>query len=362
MNNVIRTLDELYLGNTITQWLWATAIAMVVLLTSGLIKRLGRRYYQRMQATAELELMEAPLKIISRTTTTFLLILSAYAGMQFLTAPALLQHIAERVLLIAVCWQVGIWVSTAAMAWLEHKREFKLQQDRAAAGSINIIAIVLRVVIWVVVLLLTLDNLGVNITALVAGLGIGGIAVALAIQNVLGDLLASLSITLDKPFVVGDSLVIDDINGTVEQIGLKSTRLRSVNGEQIVMANADLLKSRVRNFGRMYERRVLFVLSIGYDTPHKKLSSISDAIRTLVVNNKDIRFERCHLARLSAASIEFEIVYFVLTADYKRCMDIQQTVNLGIVEYFEREGIKFASAVPQLILREQITQGNSDIL
>jgi small-conductance mechanosensitive channel len=294
--------------------------------------------------------MEVPLKIISRTTTTFLLIISASVSMQFLTTTEHLQHIAERVLLIAACWQVGIWVSTGAMAWLEHKREFKLQQDRAAAGSISIIAIILRVVIWVVVLLLTLDNLGINITTLVAGLGIGGIAVALAIQNVLGDLLASLSITLDKPFIVGDSLVIDDINGTVEQIGLKTTRLRSVNGEQIIIANADLLKSRVRNFGRMQERRVLFVLNVAYDTPHEKLEAIAETIRVLVSNNTGVRFERCHLARLTTTAIEFEIVYFVLTSDYQRCMDIQQAVNLGIVEYFERAGIEFAQNAPQLLL------------
>jgi small-conductance mechanosensitive channel len=351
MNNVIRTLDELYLGNTITQWSWAVVMATLVLLTSMLIRRIGSGYYLRLRATAERELMEVPLKVISRTATTFLLVISASIGIQFLTVNDRVQHVAEKVALIAACWQVGIWISTGAMAWLEHKREYKLQQDRAVAGSINIIAVILRAVIWVVVLLLTLDNLGVNITALVAGLGIGGIAVALAIQNVLGDLLASLAITLDKPFIVGDALMIDDINGTVEQIGLKTTRLRSVNGEQIIMANADLLKSRVRNFGRMHERRVVAVLQVAYDTPHEKLAAIATVIQALIVAQHPVRFERCHLARLSMAAIEFEIVYFVLTADYTICMDVQQAVNLGIVDYFAREGIKFAQATPQLILK-----------
>ncbi len=351
MNSVIRTLDQLYLGNTVTQWLWALVAALSLLMISVLIKRLVRSRYQRLAITESMELIETPLKVVSRTANIFLLILSIYVGLQWLTLNDRAQHLVGRVLLIACCWQAGIWISTAAMAWLEHKRRFRLQQDPATVGSLNIIAVVLRVAIWLVVLLLTLDNLGINITTLVAGLGIGGIAVALAVQNVLGDLLASLSITLDKPFVIGDALTIDDVQGTVEQIGLKSTRLRSVNGEQIIMANADLLKSRMRNFGRMHERRVLFVLNVAHDTPSKKLHTIAEAIRNLIIKNNNVRFERCHLARLTAVAIEFEIVYFVLTANYKICMDVQQSVNLGIVDYFEQEEIKFAQVIPQVVLQ-----------
>jgi len=351
MNNVIRTLDELYLGNTMMQWSWALGIFGAVLVTTLLLKRIAKFQYRRMQRTTEVELMEVPLKVISRTTNSFLVIVSAYAALQSLAVTEHLQHITEKVLVIAVCWQVGLWVSTATMAWLDHKRDFKLQQDRATAGSLNIIGVILRVAIWVVVLLLTLDNLGINITTLVAGLGIGGIAIALAVQNVLGDLLASMSITIDKPFVIGDALTIDDIQGTVEQIGLKSTRLRSVNGEQIIMANADLLKSRIRNFGRLNERRASYCIQVAYDTPKEKLTLVTDAIRNLIIARNNVRFERCHLARLSASGIEFEIVFFVLNSNYTTYMDILQSVNLGIVDYFEREGIKFAQNTPQVVLK-----------
>jgi len=353
VNTVIRTLDQLYLGNTMTQWWWALTIFGATLLAGLLLKRIVKYQYQRMAKTPELELMEMPFKIISRTANTFLIIISVFAALQSLVLTEKVQHIADKVLLIAICWQVGLWVSTAAMSWLEHRRQFKLQQDRATAGSLNIISVVLRVAIWVVVLLLTLDNLGINITTLVAGLGIGGIAVALAVQNVLGDLLASLSITLDKPFVVGDALTIDDIQGTVEQIGLKSTRLRSVNGEQIIMANADLLKSRVRNFGRLNERRAVMTLQVAYDTPAEKLPLLAEEIRKLVAAKKKVRLDRCHLSKLGVTAIEFETVYFVETADYGTFMDIQQAINLDILSYCTREGIRFAAAVPQLILREQ---------
>jgi len=350
VNSVIRTLDQLYLGNTMTQWWWSLTIFGATLVLTVLLKRLVKFSYARMRHTEEVELMELPLKVISRTTNIFLLIISLVAGLQSLTLTDRLQHVTEKVLLIASCWQVGLWVSTAAMTWLEHRQHFKLQQDRATAGSLSIISLVIRVAIWAVVLLLTLDNLGINITTLVAGLGIGGIAVALAVQNVLGDLLASLSITLDKPFVIGDSLTLDDVKGTVEQIGLKSTRLRSVNGEQIIIANADLLKSRVRNFGRLNERRAVLTLQVAYDTPGEKLQLIDEAVRKLIVAQNNVRFDRCHLARLSASGIEFEIVYFVLSANYNTYMDVLQSVNLGMVEYFEREAIKFAQNSPQLVI------------
>jgi small-conductance mechanosensitive channel len=250
MNPLLITLDDLYLDNSVSKWLWAIAVAATVLLLTILIRRLVRRNYQRMAQTEQVELMEVPLQIASKTTLTFLIILSLFAGMLTLRLPAAAHHFAETLLLIAVCWQVGIWATTAALAWIEARRRDMAAHDRASAGTLGIVAVIIRVAIWSVVLLLTLDNLGINITTLVAGLGIGGIAVALAVQNVLGDLLASLSITLDKPFVVGDMLMLDDFHGKVEQIGIKSTRLRSVTGEQIILSNADLLKSRLRNFGR----------------------------------------------------------------------------------------------------------------
>ncbi len=350
-------LDDLYLDNSLGQWLWALATATSICLITLLVRRFIRRHYVRMKATSRVELMEVPLRIASRTSVLFLIVLGVFFGMLTLTLPATAHRVVEKVLLIAACWQAGLWATTGALAWIDMKRQHSMAEDRATAGTLGIIAIIVRALIWSVVLLLTLDNLGVNVTTLVAGLGIGGIAIALAVQNVLGDLLASLSITLDKPFVLGDSLQIDNFNGKVEHIGIKSTRLRSIDGEQIIMPNSDLLKSRMRNFGRMQERRVLFTVGVTYETSRAKLEKIPDMVRAIVESQATVRLERCHLARLSAYSIDCEVVYFVLSAEYSLYMDTQQKIILSLIEAFEREQIEFAYPT-----QRQVTSLPPDVL
>lgn len=234
--------------------------------------------------------------------------------------------------------------------WLERSRRARGDDDRAAASSLAVIGFIAKAVIWVMVALMALENLGVNITTLVAGLGVGGIAVALALQNILGDLFASLSITFDKPFFVGDSVAIDAFTGTVQHIGIKSTRLLSISGEEIVISNADLLKSRLRNYGRMSERRVLFTIGVTYETPIETIEQIPGVIRTLIEAIPDARFARCHFSAHGAASLDFETVYYVLSADYTRHMDIQQEVHLQLHRAFTRLGVEFAYPTQRLII------------
>jgi len=204
-----------------------------------------------------------------------------------------------------------------------------------------------------VILLLALDNMGVDITALIAGLGIGGIAVALALQNVLGDLFASLSIVLDKPFVIGDFIIVDDLLGTVERIGLKTTRVRSLYGEQLVFSNSDLLNSRIRNYKRMFERRILFSIGVTYQTPHEKLATIPGIIREVIESQEQVRFDRAHFKEYGDSALKFEIVYYVLVPDYNTHMDIQQAINLAIVRRFEEEKIEFAFPTQTLYLKPE---------
>jgi small-conductance mechanosensitive channel len=314
------------------------------------IRRLVRSNYTRLAATPQTELMELPLKVASRTTGLFLLLIAAFVGLQAVELAPKANRILLTIVTISIFWQTGLWTTTAVLAWLDRKRQITMAHDRAAVGTLNIIGFIVRTLIWALVLLLTLDNLGVNITALVAGLGITGIAVALAVQNVLGDLLASLSITLDRPFVIGDFLVVDEFMGTVEYIGVKSTRLRSLGGEQIIMPNANLLSSRIRNFTRMSERRVVFTLGVTYETPRATLERIPPAIRSIVQAENDVRFDRAHFFRFGPASLDFEVVYFVLSPDYNRFMDVQQSINLKVMELFEREGVQFAYPTQRLLL------------
>ena len=320
----------------------AVAVAAAVFFGLWTVRGVARRRYARMARTEETETLEIPLQVASRTTLAFMLLVAAFAGLVVFGLEGRPLAIAQKVITIAFFWQAGLWVSTAVVAWLEHRRKVSIAEDKAVAGSIGILRFIARVAVWAMALLLTLENLGVDITALVAGLGIGGIAVALALQNVLGDLLASLSIALDQPFVLGDFVIVGEFMGTVEYIGIKSTRLRSLSGEQLVVSNADLLSSRLRNFGRMQERRVVFSLGVTYETPRARLQQIPALLRRIVEAQEDVRFDRAHFAKYGAFSLDFEIVYHVLSADYNRYMDVQQAINFRIHEAFEKLGVEFA--------------------
>jgi small-conductance mechanosensitive channel len=200
-----------------------------------------------------------------------------------------------------------------------------------------------------VLVLVALDNFGVNITALLAGLGVGGVAVALALQNVLGDLFASLSIALDKPFVIGDSLVIDSFAGKVEHIGIKTTRLRSENGEQIILSNADLIKSRVRNYGRAEETRALATVRVAYDTPPEKLAAIPATLERIVRAQPEARFERCWLKSLGESDLQYELSFFVRNPAAHPLPDLQHAVHMRIIEEFRMAGIQFAHPTRRLL-------------
>jgi small-conductance mechanosensitive channel len=340
------------LGNDLQQWIFATGLAMVVLTGSLLLRRIIRTKYTALAQTSQIELWELPLLVASRTTVLFLCIIAAFAGLVTLDLPKKVEKLTLTLVTIAAFWQVGAWASTAVRGWLEHRQRTAAPADRAAVGTLGIIGFIARGLIWALALLLTLDNLGINITALVAGLGIGGIAVALAVQNVLGDLLASLSITLDRPFVVGDAVTVGDFTGTVEQIGVKSVRLRSVSGEEIIMPNADLLASRVRNWGRLRERRVEFTLGLAFDTSREQLARLPEQLHAIIEQQRDVRFDRAHFAKISPTALEFVVVYFVTVPDYNRYMDIQQEINLNVIQLLEREHIELAFPTQRLWLHQ----------
>ena len=255
-----------WLGAKAPELLLAMLLGTVALGLLWALRGIARRQYRRYARTAEAELLEIPLQVASRTTWTFMIVASYCGGLAAVDFGAHSESLVGKTFAVVLFWQAGVWATTAVGAWLDRRRKIAIEADKAAAGSIGIIRFIARVAIWAMVVLLTLDNLGFDITALIAGLGIGGIAVALAVQNVLGDLFASLSIALDQPFVIGDFLVVGEHMGSVEYIGIKSTRLRSLSGEQIVMSNADLLGGRLRNFGRMQERRIAFTVGVTYDT------------------------------------------------------------------------------------------------
>jgi small-conductance mechanosensitive channel len=328
--------------NSATDWLVAAAITAAILFVLLLLRPLIRSYAEKMRKTERRELLEIPMEVLSRTTALFFVAVSLYFGLRSLELGDQLSKILNSLITISVFIQFGVWAATAVHAWVQRRRT--TAADRAAVGSLSIISFLAGVLIWAIVVLAALDNLGINITALVAGLGIGGVAVALALQNILGDLFASLAIALDRPFVVGDSLAVETFVGTVEYIGIKTTRLRSVDGEQIVISNSNLLSTRIRNFGRMKDRRVVLATNVAYETPLEQIKRIPSLLRKIVESETDARFDRSHFQKHGVASLEFETVYYVQTSDYNRYMDIQQRIALALHEKFLELGIPFASA------------------
>jgi len=341
--------ERVFYGNSVADWLISGAIALAVWSVLLLVRRFISQHYKR-YATADYSKPVRLLFLLLGSTKQFLLFAVAlYAGQENLTFTPKLQHIVSNFVLILVLLQVGLWAARAVRFYLETK-EMERGPDRVFAGSLDIINFVARILIWSLLVLVALDNFGVNITALLAGLGVGGVAVALALQNILGDLFASLSIALDKPFVVGDNLNIDTYTGVVEHIGIKTTRLRSENGEQIILSNADILKSRVRNYGRMPEQRVLTTLRMRYDTPVEKLEAIPPLLESIVRAQPNARFDRCHLKLLGESSVQFELSYFAQQPKLNPMLDLQQIVNFKILEEFRSLDVEFAIPAQRVVL------------
>ena len=339
--------------NPLRTWLIALLVAVATVIALRVLQALGVRHIARLASHTETTWDDAFVELLRHTKWLFLLIVALFAGSLLLTLSERVRGIANAVVVIALIIQAGVWLNATILFWVENYRQRKLKEDPASVTTMSAMSFVGRLVLWSVILLLILDNLGVNVTALVAGLGVGGIAVALAVQNILGDLFASLSIVLDKPFTVGDFLIIDNFMGSVEYIGLKTTRIRSLSGEQLVFSNADLLGSRIRNYGRMFERRVAFNIGVTYQTPRDQLIKIPAIIREAVEAQPGTRFDRSHFKEYGDFSLNFETVYYVLGPDYNIYMDIQQAINLRIHERFEEESIEFADPTQTLFLQRQ---------
>jgi small-conductance mechanosensitive channel len=340
--NPLEWLDFEILDNTVLVWVTTAVVFVLVWTVLGILRRVLRKRLASFAADRASAAMQVAHHVIGRTSSWFLVFVALLVASRFLHSTPWTDTLIPRIVTIVLLVQLGLWATTALATFINLRREQQITADPGAVAALDLLGFVLRLLVWVGVLLVMLDNLGVNITALVAGLGVGGIAVALAAQNILGDLFASLSIVLDKPFVVGDFLIIGEFLGSVEHVGLKTTRLRSLSGEQVVFANADLLSSRIRNYGRMFERRIVFSVGVTYQTPAEKLKRIPTIIRKAIEAQKPIRFDRAHFQAFGDSSLAFEAVYYVLSPEYNIYMDIQQNINLTLYEQFAAEGIEFA--------------------
>lgn len=345
------------LGNSLQSWLIGVSVALAVFLLL-LALRVGISRLVQLAVHTDTIWDDAITQAVSRTHWLFMLIIALFAGSLSLVFPDKVRTAVISTTYITLILQGGMWLNSVGLYWLNAERQRRRKVDPATVTTITALGFIGRLVLWSLVTILLLDNLGIDVTALVAGLGVGGIAVALAVQNILGDLFASMSIVLDKPFAVGDFLIIDTYMGTIEYVGLKTTRIRSLSGEQLVFSNTDLLKSRIRNYGRMSERRVVFKIGVTYQTPRAKLKVIPNILREAILEQDKVRFDRAHFQAYGPSSLEFEIVYYVLAADYNLYMDIQQAINLRVHERFEEEGIEFAYPTQTIFLQHRSNDTN----
>jgi small-conductance mechanosensitive channel len=256
------------------------------------------------------------------------------------------------VLGIVLLTYFGIQLLIALILYLLERYWAKKEIDEERQRGIKTIIPILKVIIWGIGITFLLDNLGFKISTVVAGLGIGGIAVALAAQTILGDLFSYFVIFFDRPFEVGDFIIVDNYLGSVEHIGIKTTRLRSLSGEQLVFSNTDLTNSRLRNYKRMDRRRVVFQVGVVYQTSTQQLKEIPEIITNIIKSIDDTVFDRAHFASFGDFSLNFEVVYYVLSRDYNKYMDIQQQINFRIKEEFEKRGIEFAYPTQTLFLEK----------
>jgi len=252
------------------------------------------------------------------------------------------QVIVQRCMKVVILFHLGQLSVLVLKMWLKQQLSGSPSEDQNKITTINLIALISQFIIYSLIFLLILNNLGVDITALIAGLGVGGVAIALAVQNILSDLFSSLTIILDKPFIVGDNIRVGEFDGLVEKIGLKTTRLKSVSGEHLVIGNSDLLQSRIRNFKHMNERRVLHNLTIVYQTPADILEKIPTWVEEIISQNPLTHFERCHLLRFLDSALDFELVYWVKSSDFLLYAEASQKVNLAIIRKFALEKVEFA--------------------
>lgn len=331
-------------SNTLTEWIIAVSTFAVVFALIFLVRSLiARRAKKRAVPPSHLQqLFDLTCR---RTRPYFILIIALWAGSLELTLNPHHEHVWHLVVMVGVLLQAGMWAGGWVQFWSERISDHRAA-DAGTRMSINVVAIAVRVLLWLILLLVILANLGINITALVTGLGIGGIAIALAVQNILGDLFAALSIVLDKPFVVGDAISVGDASGTVEHIGLKSTRLRSVTGELIIISNGDLLKSRIRNFRGQEKRLVILQFGIAYDTVPEKLSRVPLIIRAAVEKEESANFDRSNITTFGIFAILTETVYSVHRVSYGEYMNTQQRINFEIYKQLGAEAIEIAHQVP----------------
>ncbi len=339
-DTVTKILGETFLGNTLMEYTVALTVFLGALVVFKIFREIVLIRLGKLAEKTKNDLDDILIDIVRSLKPPFYVLVSVYLSIRFLSLNETVVKFATYILIVWVGYQVGVVFSMLVDYVI--KKKTKTEEEAHTQAAIHLLGTILKAVFWVIVILFVLSNMGINVTSLMGALGIGGIAVALAIQNILSDLFSSFSIYFDKPFEVGDFIMVGDLMGVVEYIGVKTTRIRALQGEEIVLSNQELTTARIQNFKKLKERRVVFHFGVTYDTPNDVLEKIPKEIEMIINNTENANFDRAHFYRFDDSSLTFEVVYFLLSADYNDYMDTQQRINLKVKETVERLETDFA--------------------
>ena len=334
-------LDYQLLNNSLLDYVLVIGIFLFLAIVIKVFKLVILKKLKQLAEKTRTSVDDFLVEVIEKIAVPLLYLIALYLSLKTLS----LNPQVNRGLNILATAVLTFFVARAIIRLINYSLDIywrKSQRSESLKYSLSGVLTVAKFAIWTLAVIFYLDNLGFKISTVIAGLGIGGVAIALAAQAVLGDLFSYFSIIFDRPFELGDFVIIGDLLGTVEHIGIKTTRIRSLGGEQLVFSNSDLTNSRLRNYKRMQKRRVVFKLGTTYDTPLTKVKEIPKIIEKVVKTVKDTAFDRAHFSSYGDFNLIFEVVYYVLSSDYNKYMDIQQEINFAIKEEFEKRKIEFA--------------------
>ena len=326
-------LNQSYYGNTVFNYIIALGIFILGIIVIGIFKAIVLKRLREWAETTKTTLDDLLIRGIQKTVIPLLYLGAFYLAIDFLKVAPNIMGIMDKIIVILFTFFL-LRAITSIIRYSLNAYLRKKSGGESREKEIRGISTIIGLVVWTVGLVFLLDNLGFKVSAVITGLGIGGIAVALAAQAILGDLFAYFVIFFDRPFEIGDFIIVGDKMGAVEYIGLKTTRIRSLTGEQLVFSNKDLTDSRIHNYKRMERRRIVFRLGVVYQTTFEQVKEIPVIVRKVIENQPDVTFDRGHFATYGDFSLNFEFVYYVLSPDYNKYMDTQQAINFEIYKEF----------------------------
>lgn len=346
-------LNTIFLNNTVLSWLIAAGIILASVIIIKIVKVVVIRRLKNWSMTTKTTWDNFIIEVVDKSVLPILYISAFYFALLTLKLPDNIDNVIHIAYMFAFTFFVLKIISAAfkkfVYSFIQRSEESESKQKQAG----GLIAII-NIIIWICGIIFLIDNMGYNVTTLIAGLGVGGIAIALAAQAVLGDLFSYFVIFFDRPFEIGDFVQLGPDNGVIEYIGIKTTRIRTLSGEQLICSNTDLTNSRLRNYKRMEKRRIVFSLGVTYQTTHSQLAEIPKIVKEIITSKSQLQFDRGHFSGYGDFSLNFEFVYYVLDPDYNIYMDNQQDVYLGIFAAFEKEGIDFAYPTQTLIMDKEV--------